>query len=84
MRKVFFFICALLCVFLEAQDKDTNNFPPPETPQEIEIVKSGGEIKLDGLLNEPDWGKSTITDDFFRTEPRQGGTLKYGTNVRFL
>ncbi len=67
-----------------AQEKETDNFPPPETPLTIRAVKAVGVIKLDGRLTETDWEKVEVTSDFFRTEPRQGGKVKYKTEVRFL
>ena len=66
------------------QEDEAENFQPPEVPSEVRVSKATEEIKLDGNLNEADWQRAAITDDFFRREPRQGGKLKYKTEVRFL
>lgn len=39
---------------------------------------------MDGHVNEEDWQLAIPISDFFRQEPRQGGTIKYTTTVRFL
>ncbi|MEO0571133.1 MAG: DUF5916 domain-containing protein [Bacteroidota bacterium] len=84
MKAALIGVLFLGCFVLRAQEVETNNFPPPEKPQEIPVEKVQGQIKLDGKLDEPSWVKASVTDDFFRTEPRQGGKLKYRTEVRFL
>ena len=75
-----FFATSLQCL---AQDTDVN-FPPPEEPLEIEAIKAVGEITIDGALEENDWNRAKATTDFFKQEPRQGGPIKYKTEVRFL
>ena len=70
--------------YVFAQEDDADNFPPPDKPIEIAIFRAKSEIKVDGSLNESDWEEATITDDFFRREPRQGGIIKYKTEVQFL
>ena len=76
---LFFFtgICA-------AQDEDNANFAPPDNPVEIQVNRAQGPITVDGKLDEPSWQGLEIVDDFFRREPRQGGEIKYKTEVRFL
>lgn len=72
----------LISLSLSAQD--TDNFPPSDIPIEIDVSKTVGEIKIDGRLDDADWEQADRTTDFFRREPRQGGALKYKTEVRFL
>lgn len=85
MTKKIISIVALFSVpVLYAQENAADNFPPLEKPIQVSISKTEEQIKLDGKLDEADWASAAITDDFFRTEPRQGGTLKYKTQVRFL
>lgn len=66
------------------QENREGNFPPPQNPEEISVVKAETEIRLDGVLDEKDWESATITQDFFRREPRQGGRIRFLTQVRFL
>ncbi len=83
MKRIILFV--LICPWcLLSQDDDSANFQPPEQPFEIAVSKADGDIKLDGSLDETDWERALITDDFFRTEPRQGGDVRYKTEVRFL
>ncbi len=78
--------CCFLCVccHLNAQENDSENFQPPEIQPEIRVSKAAYDIQVNGRLDEPDWEKAQIVSDFFRREPRQGGDIKYKTEVRFL
>lgn len=80
------FVLLLLPIFSIAQeDKAKNeNFPPPENPPVIEVKRATQAIIIDGKLDEADWQKAVPAEDFFRREPRQGGTILYGTEVRIL
>nr|WP_299172921.1 DUF5916 domain-containing protein [uncultured Allomuricauda sp.] len=83
-------ICILLALAfifaapVQSQESTTDNFPPPESPQEIKVAKAQQGIRVDGFLDEDDWENVKTIKDFFRREPRQGGTLLYPTEVRFL
>ena len=59
------------------------NFPPPDQPVKINTYKASGSISVDGHLHEPDWKHGESVSDFFRTEPRQGGPIRYRTEVKF-
>ena len=65
----------------EAEDL---NFPPPENPPVIKVERAAQPLTIDGSLEEADWGLATPVSDFFRREPRQGGPIRYETEVRFL
>ena len=84
MYRILLILAFLSSWHVFAQEDEADNFPPPDKPIEITISRAKGEIKLDGSLDESDWEQATITDEFFRTEPRQGGIVKYRTEVRFL
>lgn len=60
------------------------NFPPPEEPPVIHVNKTNSKIIIDGKISENDWKNAKPITDFFRTEPRQGGKIKYPTEVKFL
>ncbi len=60
------------------------NFPPPEEQPEIEALSTTTAIVVDGRLNEGDWSRGKAVSNFFRREPRQGGSIKYDTEVKFL
>ncbi|TXD84501.1 carbohydrate binding family 9 domain-containing protein [Subsaximicrobium wynnwilliamsii] len=77
---LFIFLACYSVVYAQ----ETANFPPPQTPLEVTVIKATSSIKIDGILDETDWENAPITDDFFRIEPNQGGANKYKTEVRFL
>jgi hypothetical protein len=60
------------------------NFPPPDTAIIVHAVAASGPIILDGKLSEDSWGKTIPVQQFFRMEPRQGGTVMHSTEVRVL
>ncbi len=63
---------------------DTENFPPPDIPPVVEALKITGTIDVDGRLDETDWDRGIAAKKFFRREPRQGGPIRYETQVKFL
>lgn len=67
-----------------AQEGETANFPPPETPVSITATKTSGRIVVDGRLEEAAWQLAEPISDFFRVEPIQGGSIKNPTEVRIL
>lgn len=64
--------------------QEDQNFPPPENPPVIEVKRALRPLTVDGSLAETDWELATPVTDFFRREPRQGGPIRYQTEVRFL
>ncbi|MEM9820210.1 MAG: DUF5916 domain-containing protein [Bacteroidota bacterium] len=71
-------------VYGQNQEGEDLNFPPPESPPEIRAQKATGPIAVNGRLDEAAWQKATAVSDFFRVEPRQGGPIRYKTEVKFL
>ncbi|UXX78808.1 carbohydrate binding family 9 domain-containing protein [Reichenbachiella carrageenanivorans] len=69
---------------VSAQDNSNQNFPPPEIPTEIRAIPTTEGIRIDGKLIEIPWKNAPVTHDFYRIEPRQGGTYRYQTQVRLL
>ncbi len=72
---------------LTAQNTSTDlNFPPPENPPIVRVVKTSEKITLDGSLDEADWQRASPVSgsDFFRVEPKQGGNFDFKTSVRIL
>ncbi|MDR7131239.1 hypothetical protein J2X69_003600 [Algoriphagus sp. 4150] len=60
------------------------NFAPPEHVLEIWVTKVNEKITVDGKLDEVSWSNAHVVNDFFRMEPRQGGTVKFPTEVKIL
>ncbi len=74
----------LLIIALLAGAQQEENFPPPEEAPVVEATKVSGAINVDGHLDEADWQRGEGVTDFFRREPRQGGPIKYDTQVKFM
>ncbi len=70
--------------FLQAQERNDTNFPPPDVPVEIKATKTTNKIILDGRLDEPQWQNAEVITRFFKVEPVQGETIKNPTSVRIL
>lgn len=80
---VWLFLPWKICVAQSTEGQDLN-FPPPENPAVIEVNRVSGAISVDGKLTEADWVKASVVADFFRREPRQGGEIRFKTEVKFL
>jgi hypothetical protein len=62
----------------------TENFPPPVVPPRITATETSENMNVDGRLNEAVWRSAPVVSDFFRMEPRQGGTVRYPTRVQVI
>ncbi len=76
-------IVTFLLVSLAALAQEDQNFPPPDNPPVVQASKLSGPITIDGRLDEEDWNSGEGVSDFFRREPRQGGPIRYKTEVKF-
>lgn len=59
-------------------------FSQQEIRPEMAAGEANGPIKLDGILNEPDWQKAPILDQFKTVVPAEGGIPSGKTQVRVL
>ncbi len=85
MPKSWLLIVCLFQLSLSASfAQEDENFPPPEVAPSIIVNRVSGSISLDGRLDEKDWEAGEAVKDFFRREPRQGGDVRYLTEVKFL
>lgn len=83
MKQAILFIIGIM-LFFQGLAQENLDFPPPETPPTIKAVKAEGKIIVDGKLDEADWENVEATTEFFRREPRQGGDIRFETQVKFL
>ena len=60
-------IIALLCLFISTLSWAQQSHPKTGFNYEIHIQKATQSIKLDGILNEPDWQNAQIAKDFYQT-----------------
>jgi hypothetical protein len=83
VKKLCLLCCLIVATQLAAQKgRDTLNFFPPAIPPSVFAVETTENISLDGKLLEAVWQRAPIIDDFFRMEPRQGGSVQYKTRVQ--
>ncbi len=83
MKQILLFSLGL-ALALTARSQDDQNFPPPEVQPVVKATRAQGTIAVDGRLDESDWSQGVPVSDFFRREPRQGGPIRYETEVKFL
>ncbi len=84
MRKIMIVIFLCIQAITNGQEKQIDNFPPPEKPIEIRASRALERMAIDGNLNETDWQRAEPITNFFRVEPTQGGDIKNATEVRVL
>jgi len=85
--RLYLILTVLLCSFWSFAQTDEIgdlNFPPPDEQPVIQVSKATKTLTVDGKLDEADWNLATPVSDFFRIEPRQGGAIRYETEVKFL
>lgn len=82
MRYIFRII--LFVIATDVYGQEAVNFVPPEIVPLVEAVETTEAISLDGKLSEGVWSTAPVVNNFFRTEPRQGGSYRYHTFVRVL
>ena len=70
--------------FAQTGDQNNLDFPPPEDAPEVHVKRTQSPIKIDGRLDEAEWNTAEKVSDFYRREPRQGGPIRYATEVKFL
>jgi len=74
----------LLFVGIYVFGQDAEIFKPNPHRRELKAVKISGNIKVDGVLDEPEWALSTGASDFIQVEPYQGKPSKFVTIVKVL
>ncbi|MDY7394280.1 hypothetical protein UMM65_03440 [Aureibaculum sp. 2210JD6-5] len=75
--KLYNYILILLCFGNCLNAQEAENFPPPENAPVVTAIETQEKIILDGKLDEAIWKNVPEIIDFFRMEPRQGGSYLY-------
>jgi hypothetical protein len=87
MRKICAVSCAMM-LFFNGFGQDSSliakNFPPPTNPPVVMATETKEIMIIDGRLNETVWNQAPVIKEFFRMEPRQGGSYNYPTHVRVV
>jgi len=74
----------LLFVSSYAFAQDADFFKPDSVRRALKAVKISSSIKIDGLLNEPEWNLATASSPFIQIEPYQGKQSNFATAVKAL
>ncbi|HTS44851.1 MAG TPA: DUF5916 domain-containing protein [Puia sp.] len=74
----------LLIIYSAAFAQDAEVFKPDSTKKEIEAVQISSFLRVDGLLNEPDWQKTKPSPRFTQIEPLQGNLPNFETEIKVL
>lgn len=59
-------------------------FPPPADRREIRALRASGPVRVDGVLDEADWGRVAAVRGFLQIEPDQGREARHDTEVLLL
>lgn len=81
MKKIISFLAAVLFLLNTFAQ---NIFPPDTVKKKIKILQIEGNIKIDGLLNEPEWQIAVPIPGFIQMDPLQGMPAEEKTCVRLL
>jgi hypothetical protein len=76
--------CLLLCLSSSASAQNGEFFKPDSVRRTVRAVRITAEIKVDGLLDEPEWSLAAPSVPFIQVEPYQGQTSLYTTQVKVL
>ncbi|HMO31721.1 MAG TPA: DUF5916 domain-containing protein [Lacibacter sp.] len=80
-----FLLCLFFFVICKAQDHlSVGNFPPSQAAPMVRAIEVTEPMLVDGKLSEAVWSRAVAVKDFFRMEPRQGGSYLYETWVKIL
>ncbi|MBB3054673.1 carbohydrate binding family 9 domain-containing protein [Mucilaginibacter gotjawali] len=76
------FLLLFISSYAFAQDADF--FKPDSIRKTVKAVKISTNIKVDGLLDEPEWLLAPASPDFIQIEPYQGKAPNFATLVKVL
>ncbi|MCX6214289.1 carbohydrate binding family 9 domain-containing protein [Spirosoma sp.] len=74
----------LLLISLRSFAQDATIFKPDSIRRVIEAVQITSSLKVEGLLNDPEWKKTKPSPGFIQIEPYQGKNPNHQTDVRVL
>ena len=74
----------ILCIAFINNALAQNNFPPPPVLKQVGAVKITNYLKIDGILNEPEWATAKSIDSLVQVEPYQGTKPTEQTTVKIL
>jgi len=82
LKKLFFILLLFVSSGVLAQDADF--FKPDSNRKKIEAVKISGSIRIDGVMDEPEWKLAKPSPHFTQVEPQQGKPSHFETEIKVL
>ena len=80
-----FIIIILLLVASVAGAQDLRVFPPDSVEKRvIDAVEITRNLKIDGVLDEPEWSMAKPSPHFTQVTPVQGGPANFNTSIKVL
>ncbi|MEZ4986004.1 MAG: DUF5916 domain-containing protein [Saprospiraceae bacterium] len=76
------FLSALLCLWGVGAWAQTER--PNQASHQLEIRRTLNEVRLDGVLDEPDWQQTPVATDFWEKDPRDGILAERQTEARVM
>lgn len=74
-------IIQLLFFAVEIYAQDTQLFKPDSIKRVVEGTQISTQIKVDGVLKDPEWSKAKLVSDFIQIEPSQGEKAIHKTEL---
>lgn len=74
----------ILLISMSAQGQQTDFFKPGPVRRELKALPISGSIRIDGILDEPEWVLTAGATDFIQVEPNQGHPSDFVTIVKVL
>ncbi|HEV3249607.1 MAG TPA: hypothetical protein VGZ71_01565, partial [Puia sp.] len=84
MKKMLAILLILTAGGSEIFSQDIEIFKPDSVKKQIEAVQIFSSLRIDGILNEPEWTKAKPSPRFIQIEPYQGKEPGQETEVKVL
>jgi hypothetical protein len=84
MIRLLLTLCVLSAFLCRSSAQDAEIFKPDSTRKEIIAIPISANLRIDGILNEPEWKLAPPSPRFTQIEPKQGMAPNFQTDVRIL
>src|SRR5688572_14752453 len=65
-------------------ERSTIDYATARQARRLQATRAAGEIRLDGVLDEPGWSQAPVARNFVQNDPREGEPATFDTEVRTL
>jgi hypothetical protein len=77
-------LCLLVAIPAIVASQSADVFAPDSVKRTITAVRIETQLRIDGVLNEPEWNLAKSSPRFTQVEPHQGAPSSFETTVRVL